>query len=498
MMHPSTRELPQPTGTPAPLAAQRFEHYARCVTERIAGRTIAFLDRCGTICWSCGADLGADERLGDRLRTLADLGRRTQWVDCVHLLLAVPIARDGEALGAIIVSCARAPDETLDQLAAAVARQVSPVAARLAHEWAAAGAPDPSRCDLEEPTVELKALFATGRIARSLTCEPVALGELLHEALCQVGAVFAAAFIPERAVDLTCSTCANEAPTLSLYRGIQLHLLRFMLARAETLLVNRPAVAQSIPSRKTLAVPIELPGRGAIGLLVFLRDPEQPDFAAREVLLAGAVARGLAAHSQQDYDPLKALFTGPAMRTAALNALAYRAAYERHVLMYLDIDGLGAVNEDYGYAAGDAVVTHLAALLRPALLPAEAIAARLTGDRFAVLLPGSRSTGAQRCAQQVCAALAGTQWRGTLGTRVITTSIGITRLALEPGCVSFDRALLAAELASRAAKQRGGNCIELYSPLSAAGFYREKDLVRVMRLRAALEAPRGRGASSPS
>ncbi len=490
MMDPSSREPLQSAEAPLPLTAQRFEHYARCVTEQIAGRTVAFLDRCGHIRWSCGAQLGTDERLSDRLRALPDLCRRTQWVDCVRLLLALPVARHAEALGAILVSCVRAPDETLDQLAAVVARRVGPVAARLACEWAGAGAPGAHRCDAQEPTVELRALFAAGRIAGPPACAPVTLAELLHEALCQLGAVFAAAFIPERAIDLICNTCVNEASTLSLYRGIQLHLLRFMMARREPVRVNSPAGAHGIPSRKTLAVPIELPGRGAIGLVMFLRDPAQPDFTEREVLLASGVATGLAAHAQHEQDLLTALYTGAAMRSAALNTLAYRAAYERHALLYLDIDGLGAVNEDHGYAAGDAVVTGLAGLLRAPVLPAEAIAARLAGDRFAVLLPGSSLERAERCAQQVRTAWAGTAWCAGIGQRIITASIGISRLAPEPGCVSFDLALLAAELASCAAKRRGGNCLEIYSPLTADGFYREKDLVRVMRLRAALRAPR--------
>jgi len=81
-----------------------------------------------------------------------------------------------------------------------------------------------------------------------------------------------------------------------------------------------------------------------------------------------------------------------------------------------------------------------------------------------------------------------------MARRMVTASIGITGLALESGCESFDLALLAAELASRAAKQRGGDCTEVYSPLTSDGLYRKKDLVRVMRLRAALVAPRGRAA----
>lgn len=494
MMHPSTREPPRRAGTPMPLAAQRFEHYAHCVTQRVSARTIAFLDRSGNIWWSCGEDLGADERLSDRLRALSDLSRRTQWVDCVRLLLTLPIARPGEALGVLLVSCVRASDETLDQLAAAVARQLAPVTTDLAAELAGDAERGARRPHCEEPTVELRVPFAAGRPASSSERERAALDDLLRDALRRFGAVFAAAFIPERAVDLTCSASVNEALTLNLYRAIQLHLLRFMMARSETLLINRPTAAHGIPSNKILAVPIELPGRGAIGLLLFLRDPTQPDFAARDVPLAVGVAHGLAAHAQHDHDPLTAMLTGPAMRSAVLNALGYRAAYERHSLMYLDIDGLGAVNEAYGYPAGDVVMTRLGVLLRPPLLPADAIAARLNGDRFGVLLPGSRTARAEHHALRVRAALAGTPWSGSLVGRTVTASIGITGLALESGSESFDLALLAAELASRAAKQRGGDCTEVYSPLTSDGVYREKDLVRVMRLRAALSAPRGRAA----
>jgi diguanylate cyclase (GGDEF)-like protein len=467
MMYPSTRELPRRAGVPMPLPAQRFAHYAHCVTQTVAARTIAFLDRTGNIWWSCGTDLGADERLGDRLRVMSDLARRTQWVDCVRLLLALPIAHPGEAFGALLVSCTRVANETLDQLAATVARRLPPVTARLASELAGAGPPGAGGCSSEEPTVELSRPFATASLASSLECERVALDHQLRAALHRLDAAFAAAFIPERAVDLTCSTCADESWALSLYRSIQLPLLRFLMARGETLLVNRPAAVHGIPSSKTLAVPIGLPGRGTIGLLLLLRDSNQPDFPSSDVPLAIGVAHSLAAHSQQEHDALTGMLRGSAMRAAALNVLAYRAAYEHHSLMYLDVDELGAVNEAHGHAAGDAVVTRLSALLRPPWVPADAIAARLHEDRFAVLLPGSRIARAQRHAQQVRAALTGSLGGAAIMGRRVTASIGIASLRLESSAHSFDLALLAAELASRAAKQRGGNCIEVYSATSA-------------------------------
>ena len=70
--------------------------------------------------------------------------------------------------------------------------------------------------------------------------------------------------------------------------------------------------------------------------------------------------------------------------TVAL-AAARRAAHELHVL-YFDLDGFKAVNDEFGHEAGDRVLTVTASRLRETLRSSDFVA-RLGGDEFVAVLP---------------------------------------------------------------------------------------------------------------
>ena len=85
------------------------------------------------------------------------------------------------------------------------------------------------------------------------------------------------------------------------------------------------------------------------------------------------------------HDPLTGLANRALLAERMREVLARRGRHSRvgH-LFYLDLDGFKTVNDRFGHAAGDAVLTQLAQRI-VALLRTGDVAARLGGDEFAVL-----------------------------------------------------------------------------------------------------------------
>jgi diguanylate cyclase (GGDEF)-like protein/PAS domain S-box-containing protein len=106
------------------------------------------------------------------------------------------------------------------------------------------------------------------------------------------------------------------------------------------------------------------------------------------------------------HDPL----TGLANRTLLIarigEALSGRGRHARPAyLFYLDLNGFKRVNDRFGHAAGDAVLTQLAHRIVAQLRPGD-IAARLGGDEFAVLCEDAEPHHAASIAQRLRTAAA--------------------------------------------------------------------------------------------
>jgi diguanylate cyclase (GGDEF)-like protein/PAS domain S-box-containing protein len=141
-----------------------------------------------------------------------------------------------------------------------------------------------------------------------------------------------------------------------------------------------------------------------------------------------------------------------------------RRAHQSLALLYLDVDRFKDINDTLGHGAGDRaleifaqrIVTHL---------PEGAVAGRLAGDEFAVLLTGYTSLGdaIDEAATSAAALLksVGRPFRMDAREIFLTTSIGI---AVYPRDADNVIDLLRnADAAMYQAKRAGGNCVEPYS-----------------------------------
>ena len=100
-------------------------------------------------------------------------------------------------------------------------------------------------------------------------------------------------------------------------------------------------------------------------------------------------------------DPMTGLFTRQGYRLLAARLLREATREQRAVLLMLfDIDGLKALNDRLGDAAGDEAITAAAEVLRATFRDTDLIA-RLDGDEFCVMgmLPGLPSDGSAQLAR---------------------------------------------------------------------------------------------------
>ncbi|QXL85923.1 GGDEF domain-containing protein [Comamonas sp. NLF-1-9] len=139
----------------------------------------------------------------------------------------------------------------------------------------------------------------------------------------------------------------------------------------------------------------------------------------------------------------------------AQHAMRQREAY---AVLMVDIDHFKAINDSRGHLAGDAVLRHVAQLLRTRLRSQD-MAGRWGGEEFLLLLPATDAEGATRLAQALRALVQDTPCRYEGRLIPAQISIGVCAATLQPG----DRAKWLVDAADKAlyrAKERGRNSVE--------------------------------------
>lgn len=167
------------------------------------------------------------------------------------------------------------------------------------------------------------------------------------------------------------------------------------------------------------------------------------------LLLLVHEASVLRSRSEANSDPLTGLDNrrGLFTRLGPILADADRAGTPVQILLF-DLDAFKGINDRYGHGEGDGVIAGFAATLR-AHLPAGAIAARIGGEEFAVVVPGTTIDAAWRLAERIrhaAAQVRGTGIAYTVSGGVATRAPG---MAVEPVLARADAALYGAKAQGR-------------------------------------------------
>lgn len=168
-------------------------------------------------------------------------------------------------------------------------------------------------------------------------------------------------------------------------------------------------------------------------------------------------------------DPL----TGLHNRRYALPCLARIAGRARdtgrpYAVLVLDIDRFKAVNDTFGHAAGDCVLTEVARRLEANLHEGDLVA-RIGGEEFLIALPDTHAETARAAAQRLCRTIGDRPVRlgPGMGAIGVTVSIGLA-VATGRGCETPEDLFARADHALMGAKAAGRNRVAIAPGATAA------------------------------
>jgi diguanylate cyclase (GGDEF)-like protein len=204
-------------------------------------------------------------------------------------------------------------------------------------------------------------------------------------------------------------------------------------------------------------------------MLILAADPAPPTPAERTLIDLAAELAGFAighrrqvarADWQLMHDPLTGLPNATLMLDRLVQAVeGCRRQRTTLAVLLVDLDGLRAVNESAGRAAGDDVLRQLGGRLRDSVRRSDT-AARTGGDTFAVVAPVAAGRRDAATLARKVLALLGQPVR--VGGRDVSLGAAVGVSLFPDDADAAPRLLHAAEVALHRAKQQGRNAVELF------------------------------------
>jgi len=398
-------------------------------------------------------------------------------------LSAIPLEQsDGSLLG---VFCVRLPVAA----AAGSAQRLKPLLDCVRRELATAVPDDRRIHTLTERSSELEWLFKLTSSLKGASDDRRILEELLSAATERLESAYGVLIVPDKRIHVERDRSGSHE-LRDACQQTQQHLITWAQRQNRPLIVNGNGAGRTGGAAarcKILSVPVVRDTGEVIGVLAFFNPPQAADYLARHVFLARHLGRQTAAIIETQFDLMTGLHTRDGLEQMYGRLAADSKASVASVI-YIDVDHMHVINELHGFELGNELIVRIADLMAPPLLPAGAVAGRISGDRFAVILSATDTHAAAKVAAQLQAAAARIAIGPAQEAVDVSVSCGVAALVDMPQ--GFARALAAAELACKSAKKRGRNRVELYACEDDSMMRRHEDVIAVGQLRSAFKSDR--------
>jgi diguanylate cyclase (GGDEF)-like protein len=307
---------------------------------------------------------------------------------------------------------------------------------------------------------------------------------ILKTALEHMGCALAALWVPDKNIGTSMTRSGHPMSEESLLRAKQ-HLMAWIQLQQRTIIVNHISkVASDVAAPfKILACPVRHPSARVMGVLALFNPASAHDFDSYQTRVAELLAKKVTVIIQAQYDASTGLMTRHAFERQAASLLGSAGETGEHCILYLDIDRLHVINETFGMHVGDDVIACVAECMARCVVP-PALSARISGDRLAALIPNAGIAAATAIAERIRAAAEAVMPRAGQGSFEVSVCIGVAPVGRSENALAH--ALATAEIACKAAKDRGRNRVEVFQDSDQSIIRRHTDILIVGKLRDAL------------
>jgi diguanylate cyclase (GGDEF)-like protein len=246
---------------------------------------------------------------------------------------------------------------------------------------------------------------------------------------------------------------------------------------------------QSKAETELLAVPVFQDSAEPIGMLVLSGWKDTAFSMRRRCRIGNYVSAHIKDVISRDYDALTGLMSWAQFERKFIvfsQRDEFQFDFERTIALCFDIDRLHVVNENLGPEKGDEMLAVFADILREYV--GVQIVTRISSDTFGLIMTDTTMEEAQDLAEKIRADFSEKEFSNGSKKERASVSIGIGPVSAETDNASA--ALALAQVACKAAKDRGRGRVESFQPDDKSIIQRMDDIQLVGDIRIAIESGR--------
>ncbi|HEY5263567.1 MAG TPA: EAL domain-containing protein [Steroidobacteraceae bacterium] len=481
------------TATEGPAADASFDPYGRLLRMLMPSlRGVVVHDGFSNLVWASDEwDLADEpdiikEAIANALSDPAEFAGSVRTLDADRAIYSFAVRGEHiELLGVVSLIARLSGTQTEARPLQTVRQLVQPALECLRRELTLRSKLGSRERDLNVRERDLDLMLEISSHQSASTSDTDEFGLIMKTGLERMGCALAALWVPDKNIELSLTRSGQPMSRESLQRA-QHHLMAWMQLQQRTIVVNHISkVASDVAAPyKILACPVRHSSDRVMGVLALFNPPSAPDFDSHQTRIAEVLAKRATIIIQAQYDAGTGLMTRHAFERQASGLLGADGAADAHIILYLDIDRLHVINETFGMHVGDDVIVNVAECMAKSL-PRGALSARISGDRLAALIPNTSMDSAAAVAEKIRAAAAAIVPRAGQGSFEVSVCLGVAPIGRSDNPLAH--ALATAEIACKAAKDRGRNRVEMFQDSDHSIIRRHTDILIIGKLREALD-----------